>query len=148
MGIYANYPIALASGMGLNAYFTYAHQSEPETLVTLGDLKSPTVVPAVLGFLAMVALDARKVPGAVIIGILAVSFIGIALGLNKFGGFVSWPPSIAPVFLKLDVAKVLEIGLIAIVFTFFFVDVFDNTGTSAALRIRRAWLARTAGYRG
>jgi AGZA family xanthine/uracil permease-like MFS transporter len=49
------------------------------------------MLPAVLGFLAMVALDARKVPGAIIIGILALSFIGIALGLNKFGGFVSWP---------------------------------------------------------
>jgi AGZA family xanthine/uracil permease-like MFS transporter len=53
----------------------------------------------------------------------------MALGLSKFGGVVALPPSIAPVFLKLDIAKALEIGLIAIVFTFFFVDVFDNTGT-------------------
>jgi adenine/guanine/hypoxanthine permease len=194
MGIYANYPIALAPGMGLNAYFTYGvvkgmgHawetalgavflsgvlflivsltrirewvinsiplslklaiaagiglflaiiglnsagiiQASPATLVTLGNLKSPTVALAVIGFLAMVALDARKVPGAIIIGILGVSFIGIGLGLNNFGGFISWPPSIAPVFLKLDLVKAVEIGLIAIVFTFFFVDVFDNTGT-------------------
>ena len=183
MGLYANYPIALAPGMGLNAYFTYGvvkgmgHswetalgavflsgilfllvsltrirewvidsiplslkfataagigmflaiigmksagiiQASPATLVTMGDLKTLPV-----------ALDSRKVPGAIIIGILAVTAAGIALGLNEFGGVVSLPPSVAPVFLKLDIMGALEVGLIAIVFTFFFVDVFDNTGT-------------------
>jgi len=77
----------------------------------------------------MVALDARGIPGAIIIGILAVTAVGIALGVNSFGGIVSMPPSIAPVFLQLDILGALEVGLIAIVFTFFFVDVFDNTGT-------------------
>ena len=77
----------------------------------------------------MAALDARTVPGAILIGILAAAIAGMALGLSTFGGVVSLPPSIAPVFLKLDLAKALEIGLVAIVFTFFFVDVFDNTGT-------------------
>ncbi|MGE3066772.1 MAG: NCS2 family permease [Hyphomicrobiaceae bacterium] len=194
MGLYANYPVALAPGMGLNAYFTYGVvkgmgytwetalgavflsgilflivsltkirewvinsipfslkmsiaagiglflaiiglksagivTAHPATLVTIGDLKHPTVVLAVLGFLLMVALDARKVPGAIIIGILAVAIGGMAMGLNKFGGVLSAPPSIAPVFLKMDIAKALEVGLVAIVFTFFFVDVFDNTGT-------------------
>ena len=194
MGLYANYPIALAPGMGLNAYFTYGvvkgmgHswetalgavflsgilfllvsltrirewvidsiplslkfataagigmflaiigmksagiiQASPATLVTMGDLKTLPVALAVIGFLLMVALDSRKVPGAIIIGILAVTAAGIALGLNKFGGVVSLPPSVAPVFLKLDIMGALEVGLIAIVFTFFFVDVFDNTGT-------------------
>jgi len=194
MGLYANYPIALAPGMGLNAYFTYSvvlgmgHswqtalgavflsgilflivsltrirewvidsiplslklaiaagiglflaiiglksagiiQGSEATLVTLGDLKSLPVVLAVLGFLVMVALDARGIPGAIIIGILAVTAVGIALGVNSFGGIVSMPHSIAPVFLQLDILGALEVGLIAIVFTFFFVDVFDNTGT-------------------
>ncbi len=194
MGLYANYPIALAPGMGLNAYFTYGvvkgmgHswetalgavflsgilfllvsltrirewvidsiplslkfataagigmflaiigmksagiiQASPATLVTMGDLKTLPVALAVIGFLLMVALDSRKVPGAIIIGILAVTAAGIALGLNEFGGVVSLPPSVAPVFLKLDIMGALEVGLIAIVFTFFFVDVFDNTGT-------------------
>jgi AGZA family xanthine/uracil permease-like MFS transporter len=69
------------------------------------------------------------VPGSIIIGILAVSLIAIGLGLNTFGGLFSLPPSIAPVFLKMDLAKAQEIGLLAIIFTFFFVDVFDNTGT-------------------
>ena len=194
MGLYANYPIALAPGMGLNAYFTYGvvlgmgHswetalgavflsgilflivsltrirewvidsiplslklaiaagigmflaiiglksagiiQGNEATLVTLGDLKSLPVVLAVIGFLVMVALDARGIPGAIIIGILTVTAAGIALGVNSFGGVVSMPPSNAPVFLKLDILGALEVGLIEIVFTFFFVDVFDNTGT-------------------
>jgi AGZA family xanthine/uracil permease-like MFS transporter len=194
MGLYANYPVALAPGMGLNAYFTYGvvkgmgHawetalgavflsgvlflivsltpirewvinsipkslklsiaagiglflaiiglqsagivKAHPATLVTLGDLKSPTVVLAVLGFIVMAALDTRRVPGSILIGILAAAIAGALLGLSTFSGIVSLPPSIAPVFLKLDVVKALEIGLIAIVFTFFFVDVFDNTGT-------------------
>lgn len=201
MGLYANYPIALAPGMGLNAYFTYGvvkglgHSWEtalgavflsgilflivsltkvrewiidsipmnlkmaiaagiglflgiialknagiiaahPATLVTIGDLKAASTVLAVLGFLAMVALDVRKVPGAIIIGILATALAGMAMGLNSFGGIVSLPPSIAPVLLKMDIAAALEIGLIAIVFTFFFVDVFDNTGTLVAVAHR------------
>jgi adenine/guanine/hypoxanthine permease len=77
----------------------------------------------------MAALDTRRVPGSILIGILAAAIAGALLGLSTFSGIVSLPPSIAPVFLKLDVVKALEIGLIAIVFTFFFVDVFDNTGT-------------------
>ena len=194
MGLYANYPVALAPGMGLNAYFTYGvvkgmgHawetalgavflsgvlflivsltpirewvinsipkslklsiaagiglflaiiglqsagivKAHPATLVTLGDLKSPAVVLAVIGFILMAALDARRVPGAILIGILAAAIAGAFLGLTKFTGVVSLPPSIAPVLLKLDLVKALEIGLVTIVFTFFFVDVFDNTGT-------------------
>ncbi len=194
MGLYANYPIALAPGMGLNAYFTYGvvlgmgHswqvalgavflsgilflivsltnirewvinsipqslkfaiaagiglflaiigmksagiiQANPATLVTIGDLKSVPVLLAVAGFILMVALDARRVPGAIIIGILAVAIAGIFAGVNQFGGVVSMPPSVAPVFLQMDIMGALEVGLIAIVFTFFFVDVFDNTGT-------------------
>jgi AGZA family xanthine/uracil permease-like MFS transporter len=126
--------MAIAAGIGLflaiiglqSAGIIKAH---PATLVTLGDLKSPTVLLAALGLILMGALDTRRVPGAILIGILAAAIAGMALGLSKFGGVVALPPSIAPVFLKLDIAKALEIGLIAIVFTFFFVDVFDNTGT-------------------
>jgi len=126
--------LAIAAGIGLflaiiglkSAGIVIAH---PATLVTLGDLKAPAAALAALGFVLMAALDARRVPGAILIGILVVALAGMALGQNSFGGLVSMPPSIAPVFLKMDVMKALEIGLISIVFTFFFVDVFDNTGT-------------------
>jgi AGZA family xanthine/uracil permease-like MFS transporter len=126
--------LSIAAGIGLFLAIIGLNsagiiQASPATLVTLGNLKSPTVVLAVAGFLAMVALDARKVPGSIIIGILAVGLIAIWLGFNSFGGLVSLPPSISPVFLKMDLAKALEIGVLAIISTFFFVDVFDNTGT-------------------
>ena len=81
-----------------------------------------------VAFLLVAALDACKIPGA----ISSASWRPAqarASATSFSGGFVSLPPSIAPVLLKLDIVKALEIGVIAIVFTFFFVDVFDNTGT-------------------
>jgi len=194
MGVWANYPIALAPGMGLNAYFTYsvvlgmgqswqvalgavfisgvlflvlavtrvreaiinaipqslklaisagiglflgiialknaglitAHKA---TLVTLGDVTQPPALLATGGFIAMVALDARKVPGAILIAILGTTAAGMALGVTPFGGIVSAPPSLAPTFLQMDVAGALHLGLVAIVFAFLFVDLFDNAGT-------------------
>jgi AGZA family xanthine/uracil permease-like MFS transporter len=194
MALYANYPLALAPGMGLNAYFTYGvvlgmHYSwqvalgavfisgvcflilsvtrlreaivdaipqsqkmaisagiglflgiialkeagivvaNPETYVTLGNLKASGTLLAILGFFMMVALDARRVPGAIIISILAVTIIGIAAGISPADGIVSTPPSLAPTFLQLDLKGTLNLGLITIVFAFLFVDLFDNTGT-------------------
>ena len=194
MGLIANYPIALAPGMGLNAFFTYTvvlHMghtwqvalgavfisacmffvlsifrirewiinsiplelrsaiaagiglflalialqkagivaSHPVTMLTLGDLAKPEPVLAVLGFFLIVALEARKVTGAVLIGILAVTVAGIVMGVSKFGGVVSMPPSLAPTFLQLDIKGALEIGLVSVIFAFLFVDLFDNSGT-------------------
>jgi adenine/guanine/hypoxanthine permease len=194
MGLVANYPIALAPGMGLNAYFAFgvvkgmgysweaalgavfisgviflilsilpvrewiinaipkslkmaigagiglflgiiALQAagividHPATLVTLGDLHAPTTILAVLGFFLMVALDRLRVPGAIIIAILATAAVGILLGISEFKGIVSAPPSLRPTFLAMDLSAALNAGLIAIIFTFLFVDLFDNTGT-------------------
>jgi AGZA family xanthine/uracil permease-like MFS transporter len=194
MALYANYPLALAPGMGLNAYFTYGvvlgmgHPwqvalgavfisgvlflilsvtrvrqaivdaipmsqkfaisagiglflgiialknagivvGHKETLVTLGDLKQPAALLAVAGFFLIVALDARRIPGAIIIAILATTAAGILLGISPAGGILSTPPSLAPTFLQLDVKGALSLGLVAIIFAFLFVDLFDNTGT-------------------
>ncbi|HEX6840244.1 MAG TPA: NCS2 family permease [Stellaceae bacterium] len=208
MALYANYPLALAPGMGLNAYFTYGvvksmHYSwqvalgavllsgvlflvlslthirewiadaipqsqkmaisagiglflgiialknagivtaSPETLVTLGDVKTAATVLAVLGFLAMVALEARRVPGAIIIAVLAVTAIGVATGVSPFGGVFSLPPSLAPTFLQLDLTGAVDIGLVTIVFAFFFVDLFDNTGTLVGVAYRAGLVDRS-----
>jgi AGZA family xanthine/uracil permease-like MFS transporter len=77
----------------------------------------------------MAALDARRIPGAIIIAILVVTALGILLGVSPAGGILSMPPSIAPTFLAMDIAGALNIGLVAIIFAFLFVDLFDNTGT-------------------
>lgn len=194
MALSANYPLALAPGMGTNAYFAYGvvkglHYSwqvalgavflsgilflllsvtrvrawivdaiprsqkmaisagiglflgiialkdagivvaSPDTLVTLGNLKAATVLLAGAGFIAMVALDRLAVPGAIIIALLGTATAGILLGISPFAGIAAAPPSLAPTFLALDLRGALDAGVLTIVFVFFFVDLFDNTGT-------------------
>jgi AGZA family xanthine/uracil permease-like MFS transporter len=205
MGLYANYPIALAPGMGLNAYFTYGVVlgmgftwqvalgavflsglifivisvlpvrewiinaiprgmklaisagiglflgiialknaglvvDHPATLVTLGDMTSWPVLLTLFGFILMVALDFRRIPGAVIIGILVTTALGLALGISEFKGIISAPPSMAPTFLQLDLAGAFQVGLIAIVFAFLFVDLFDTAGTLVGVSHRAGLL--------
>lgn len=205
MGLWANYPIALAPGMGLNAYFAYSvvlgmgkswqvalgavfisgvlflllavtrvreaiinaipHSlklaisagiglflgiialknagiiaAHPATLVGLGDVTKAPALLAIGGFMAMVALDVRKVPGAILLGILGTTAAGMALGVTPFAGVVSAPPSLAPTFLQMDVAGALHTGLVAIVFAFLFVDLFDNAGTLIGVAHRAGML--------
>src|SRR6516162_5794159 len=103
--------------------------SSPATLVTLGDLKQWPAILCLAGFIVIVALNYRNVVGATLIGILAVTLIGLPLGLAEFTGIVSAPPSLAPTFLQLDFSRVAELTFIIIVFSFLMVDVFDNAGT-------------------
>ncbi|MDB5980125.1 MAG: xanthine/uracil/vitamin permease [Pseudomonas sp.] len=194
MGLIANYPIALAPGMGLNAFFTYTvvlHMgytwqvalgavfisavmffvlsifkirewiinsiplplrsaiaagiglflaliglqnagvvaANPATMLGMGDLAKPGPILAILGFFLIVGLDALRVKGAVLIGILAVTIVSIVLGFSKFGGVMSAPPSLMPTLLQLDIKGALNIGLFSVIFSFLFVDLFDNSGT-------------------
>ncbi len=205
MGLFANFPIALAPGMGLNAFFTYAVvgsmgyswqtalgavfisgvlfviisvlpvrawiinsipktlklaisagiglflaiialknagivADHPATLVTLGDVTSSSALLAGLGFVVMIVLDARRIPGAVIIGILAVTFIGVVFGITEWKGLASLPPDPTPTLLQLDIAGAFSIGLITVVFTFLLVDLFDTAGTLVGLAHRAGML--------
>src|SRR5215475_7012879 len=133
--------MAIAAGIGLflalialkNAGIVVGNQA---TLVTHGQLTSFPVVMAALGFALIVALEYRRIMGGVIIGILAVTVIAIAVGQQKLEGIFDVPPSIAPVFLQMDIGGALKIGLVTVVFAFLFVDLFDNTGTLIALAHR------------
>ena len=194
MGLYANYPIALAPGMGLNAFFAYGvvlglgHtwevalgavfvsgvlflvlsvlpvrrwiieaipqglklaiaagiglflgvialqnagiiQASPATLVTTGELMAPAPVLSLLGFCAIVALAARRVPGAALIGMLGVAAAGLVLGVSEWQGVASLPPDPTPTLLALDMAGALQAEMIAVILTFLIVDLFDTTGT-------------------
>ncbi|WP_342104277.1 NCS2 family permease [Methylobacterium sp. SI9] len=194
MGLYANYPIALAPGMGLNAYFTYVVvqglgfswpaalgavfisglcflivtltglraiivagiprsmriaitvgiglflaiialknaglvAASPATFVTLGDLHKPEVVLAVIGFLMVAVLAARKVRAALLSSILTVTILSFAVAGNTFQGVVSLPPSIAPTLLALDIPGALSGGLLNVILVLFLVELFDATGT-------------------
>jgi AGZA family xanthine/uracil permease-like MFS transporter len=208
MGLLANYPIALAPGMGLNAYFTFTVVkgmgvpwpvalgcvfisgivfliltfagvrqlivqaiprslfaaiaagiglfialiglkeagivvASPDTLVALGDLKSPTVGVALIGLLIIAALQVWRVKGAILIGILAATAVGWLTGL------VHWQPipydfqAMTATAFKLDLAGVLNLGgggpgaaILEILFVFLFVDMFDNVGTLVAVTKR------------
>jgi AGZA family xanthine/uracil permease-like MFS transporter len=77
----------------------------------------------------IVALNYRRVIGGTVIGILVVAALGIPLGLAKFGGVVSTPPSIAPTLFQLDFSRIFEQTFIIVVFSFLLVDIFDNAGT-------------------
>jgi AGZA family xanthine/uracil permease-like MFS transporter len=143
--ISASLKMAIAAGIGLflalialkNAGIVVAH---PATLVAHGNMTSWPVVMAVLGFAIIVALEHRRVMGGVIIGILIVTVLSILTGHQKFAGIFDTPPSIAPVFLQMDLAGALKVGLVTVVFAFLFVDLFDNTGTLIALAHRGGFM--------
>ena len=194
MGILANWPVALAPGMGLNAFFTYAvvfgmgftwQQAlaavlcsgilfllisisplraylinaiprslkfgigagiglflaiiglknagivvdNPATLVGLGDLKSAPVLLALLTFTLMIALDKLKIPGAIVISILATTIIGFVFGVAQFQGVASSIPSMSPTFMQLDFSSLGSSLFLIVIFTILFVDFFDTAGT-------------------
>ena len=194
MGLWANYPFALAPGMGLNAYFTYGIvqglgvpwqvalaavfvegalflilsvtgvraalmraiptsikiatmcgiglllaiigfnsagliRDHPAILITLGDVRSPGVVLALLGLLVMSVLAAR-VPGAILIGILGVTVACWGLGISAPPeSFLTLPSLPGKTFLALDFGGLLAGKLIVVILALLFVDIFNTAGT-------------------
>jgi len=108
----------------------------PATLVTLGRFTSPPVL-LTLGTLAVMAvLLARGVRGALLLGMAAATVVAWWLGLATFEGVFAAPPSLAPTFMKLDVAGALRPALIDAVVVFFFLALFDSIGTLIGLADR------------
>ncbi len=201
MGFFANWPIGLAPGMGLNAFFTYTVVGEmgyswevalgavflagilffimsvtrlrawmissipmnlriamgagvglfigliglknggiiisnQATLLSLGEFSQTETLLAAIGFLIISILSVRKVTGAIIIGILTTTLIASFVGLIEFNGLVSYPPKIAPVFMKLDVLGALNLSMLTIIMSFLFVNLFDTTGTLLGVATR------------
>jgi AGZA family xanthine/uracil permease-like MFS transporter len=201
MGLYANYPIAQAPGMGQNAFFTFGvvlgmgHSwqtalgavfvsgvifvamsvlpirewlvnsiprnlklgmaagiglflgfialrnagivvGNPATLVGLGKIWSFEPIVCILGFVTIAALSARKVTGAVIIGILFATIIGWLSGKTEFIGVMAMPPSLAPVYLQLDIAGALQLSMVTAILSMLIVDVFDTAGTLVGVATR------------
>lgn len=196
MALMANYPFALAPGMGLNAFFTYSvvfgmsrswqfaltavfiegiifillsffnvreaiFNSIPMnlkkavsvgiglfialigfvnagivvtgdgTILGLGDLLSNQALLALLGLIITGILLAKKVKGALFIGIIATTLIGIPLGVTQLpsGGILSLPPSVKDVAFKFEWSNVFTWDMLIVMFSFLFVDVFDTIGT-------------------
>ena len=125
---------AIAAGIGLliaaiGLQWAGLIVGSPGTLVTLGDLHSRPALLSVAALALTATLAARRVPGAFLWGILASTLAALPLGLVQFHGVLGRPPSIAPTWLQLDVAGAFSPGLIAVVFVFFFLALFDSVGT-------------------
>ena len=194
MGFFANWPVGLAPGMGLNAFFTYSVVGEmgyswetalgavflsgvlffimsatslrkwmiesiptnlriamasgvgffigfiglknggiiianDSTFLSLGDFSSTETLLAALGFLLIAILSLRNFKGAIIISILIITTLSLAFNLVEFNGIISYPPSLSPVFMQLDIIGALDIAMISIIASFLFVNLFDTTGT-------------------
>jgi AGZA family xanthine/uracil permease-like MFS transporter len=194
MGLYANYPIALAPGMSLNAYFTYSvclgmhipwrtalgviffsgvlflvltvtrireqivngipnclkHATaggigmfiafvglrnaklvvaNPATFVSLGSFSDPEAQAACVGLAITLVLMARKINGAILIGIFASTLLAILRGMAKWPSEIFSLPHPSSTWLQLDLRGALRLGPFEIIFIFLFVDLFDNVGT-------------------
>jgi AGZA family xanthine/uracil permease-like MFS transporter len=103
--------------------------ASPGTLVTVGNLKSPPVLLTLFGLLTMAVLTARRVKGALLLGILGSTAAGLAAGLVHYQGLLSAPPSLAPTFLQLDIAGAFRPSMLPVIFVFFFLALFDSVGT-------------------
>ena len=103
--------------------------SNDATLVSLGDLHSPGVLLACFGIIFSAVLMVRNVTGALLIGIIVTTIIGIPLGITTLNGVVDTPPSMAPILLKFEWSNILSLDMVICVFTFLFIDMFDTIGT-------------------
>ncbi|EEB35929.1 NCS2 family permease [Anaerococcus hydrogenalis] len=97
----------------------------------LGNLVSKESFIFFIGLLIMAVLTARKTKGALLIGIIISTIIAIFTGVSKLpeGGIIQLPPSLSPIFLKLDFSSMLSFEMFSVVFAFLFVDLFDTVGT-------------------
>lgn len=103
--------------------------ADPAIYITLGKLNNPPVLLALFGLFVITSLLVLKIKGAILIGIILTSLVGIPFGIVSYTGVISRAPSLAPTFMKLNVKGALGIGFLEIVFVFFFLDLFDTVGT-------------------
>ena len=125
---------AIGAGIGLFIAFIGLKSAgvvvaDGATLVTLGDITSGSAFLAFIGLIITGFLYARNVPGAILLGIIITMLIGIPLGVTEFKGVVSIPESIGPIFCKFEFDKIFSVDMLVVVFTFFFIDMFDTVGT-------------------
>ena len=125
-----------AVGVGIGLYIAFIGLqscgvivNNEATLVSIGDVTHGSALLAMIGLVLTSILLVKKVKGALLIGILATSIIGIPMGVTQFTGVFSTPPSIAPIFMKFEWSQIFTQEMAVIVFTLLFVDLFDTIGT-------------------
>lgn len=125
---------AIGGGIGLFIAFIGLQNGgvivdDPATLITLGDVTSGTALLSLIGLFITGFLYAKNVRGAMLIGILVTTIIGIPMGITEFKGVLSTPESIAPIFCKFEWHNIFSLDMLVVVFTFLFIDMFDTVGT-------------------
>ena len=125
---------AIGAGIGLFIAFIGLKSAgvvvdDGATLVALGDITSGSALLAFIGLVITGFMYSRNVPGAILLGIIITMVIGIPLGVTEFKGIVSAPESIAPIFCQFEFDKIFSVDMLVVVFTFFFIDMFDTVGT-------------------
>lgn len=132
---------AISAGIGIYIAFIGLKSTEiiidhESTLVSLGTLTSGPGLLGVIGIVLTSVLLAKRVKGALLIGIIATTLIGVPMGITHFSGIISTPPSIEPIFLKFEWSQIFSQEMIVIVFTLLFVDLFDTIGTIIGVTTR------------
>ncbi len=141
---------SFAVGIGLFIAFIGLVNSGIVTLgvegapVHLGNLTNRAVLLALFGFLLISILLIRKVKGALLIGIVVTSLVGFVIGVDKAPErWVSLPPSLGPIFLKLDILGALNWGFFAVILTMFTMDFLDTMGTLIGVSVKAGFLDKT-----
>ena len=125
---------AIGAGIGLFIAFIGLQNAgiianNDATLVSLGEVTSGAPLLAIIGLAITGVLVVKNVPGALLIGILITTVIGIPMGLTNFTGVVSMPHSASDIFCKFEWDQVWSLDMLVVVFTFMFIDMFDTIGT-------------------
>lgn len=129
-----NLRYAIGGGIGLFIAFIGLQNAgvvvnNDATLVVLGDITSGSALLAMIGLVVTGLLYIKNVKGAMLLGILVTTIIGIPMGVTDFQGVLSAPESIAPIFCQFDWKNVFTLDMLIVVFTFLFIDMFDTVGT-------------------
>ncbi|UJF17597.1 NCS2 family permease [Vibrio sp. SS-MA-C1-2] len=135
-GIPTNLRLAVSGGIGLFLALVALKTSgivvaSSATMVTFGDVTSPSILLAIFGFFLIAGLYAKGYKTAIVIGIITVTVISHLLGLSEIKGIVSMPPSLAPTFMQLDISAALNASVLII--SLFLIDFFDTAGTTVAV---------------
>lgn len=132
---------AIGCGIGLFIAFIGLKNAgvivaNPATVVGLGDITHGPALLAMIGLFLTALLVVLKVPGSLLIGMVATAALGLVMKdpatgehITKFSGVVAMPESISPIFCKFEWSHVLSLDMLVVVFTFMFIDMFDTIGT-------------------
>ena len=125
---------AISGGIGLFIAFIGLQNANiivanPSTIVTLGEITSAGALLTIGGLILTACLVVRRVPGALLLGMIITAVAGIPLGITNFNGIIDLPHSVAPIFCKFDWSGIFSVDMVIVIFTMLFIDMFDTIGT-------------------